>query len=363
MSAETHPAGRVVFLAAAAGLVCLCLAMLRPFAGVLAWSVVLAITCYPLRERLARKTGRVALSAFITSLAAVFAFVIPLLVLGGVALTQSLALRHAIRAAFESPDQSLARTAAAIAAFTGRLGVDQDTMAGWLRTNSTEWMRNAAGYTTSFAVGLLEAIASSLFVIVSLFLLLRDGERIVDAFVDLLPFGRPRSERLLRRIGDAVQASVNGVVVMALINGVVYCAAFWLLGVPSPALWGMVTVFASVFPLVGAFAVWGPAAVYLAVHGHWPQVVLLAVTAALASAIDHVLRPRLVAGRLGLSELAMFFALLGGVAVFGALGVVLGPAAFAALAAIIDTLREPAVGREILSGRRAVDRPDRRPSR
>jgi predicted PurR-regulated permease PerM len=337
--------------------------MLRPFGGVIAWSVVLAITCYPLRERLVRKTGRVTLSAFITSLAAVFAFVIPLLVLGGVALTQSLALRHSIRAAFESPDQSLARTAAAVAAFTGRLGVDQNMIAGWVHRNGAEWMRNAAGYTTSFAVGLLEAIACSLLVIVSLFLLLRDGEGIVAAIADLLPFDRQRSERLLGRVKDAVQASVNGVVVMALIHGAVYGAAFWLLGIPSAALWGMVTVFASVFPVVGAFAVWGPAAVYLAVHGRWLQVGLLVLTAVLVSGLDHVLRPRLVAGRVGLSELAMFFALLGGVAVFGALGVVLGPAAFAALAAIVDTLREPAASRALFSGPLAFDRPNRRPSR
>jgi predicted PurR-regulated permease PerM len=339
--------------------------MLRPFAGVLAWSVVLAITCYPMRQRLVRKTGRVALSAFITSVVTVLALVVPLLVVGGIAINQSVALRHSLRAAFESPDRSLARTSAAVAAVVGRLGVDQTVVARSLQRHGGEWMQSAGRYTTSFATGVLEAIASSLFVIVALFLLLRDGDRLVAAIVDLLPFDRERSRRLLGRITDVVQASVYGVVVMALIHGAVYGTAFALLGIPSAAFWGMVTVFASVFPVVGAFAVWGPAAVYLAMHGHWLQVGLLALTAALVSGIDHILRPRLVAGRVGLSELAMFFALLGGVTVFGALGVVLGPAAFATLAAIVDMLDDQTARDALFSDptRHAIRRPDRQPSR
>jgi predicted PurR-regulated permease PerM len=175
-----------------------------------------------------------------------------------------------------------------------------------------------------------------------MFLLLRDGQALVGAIPDLLPFERQRSEVLLRRITDVVQASVYGVVVIAIMQGALCGAMFWVLGIPSAALWGMVTVFASVLPVVGAFAVWGPGTLYLAMTGQWPYAILLAIWGTfVVSGIDNVLRPRLVAGRVGLSELAMFFALLGGLSVFGALGVVLGPVAFATVAAIVDTLREP----------------------
>ena len=76
--------------------------------------------------------------------------------------------------------------------------------------------------------------------------------------------------------------------------------------------------------------------------GAWSHAIVLAIWGALVvSGIDNVLRPRLVAGRVGLSELSMFFALLGGLSVFGALGVVLGPVVFATAAAIVETLREP----------------------
>jgi predicted PurR-regulated permease PerM len=333
-----------VFVGAACGLLYLCLLIVRPFGNVIAWSVVLAIVCSPLHQRLLRKTGRVSLSALAASLLVVFAFVVPLAVIAGVAINQGVGLADSLRAALHSPDRWVARVSRALASVTAGVGVDQFTIGGWLRGQRAEWMQHAGRYSVSFASGLLEALASSLFVVIALFLLLRDGEHIVAAIPDLLPFERPRSEALLRRIRDVVHASVYGVVVLALLHGVVYGTAFWLVGVPGAALWGMVTVFASVVPLVGAFAIWGPVAVYLAINGHWPHVLVLALTALVVSGVDHVLRPRLVAGRVGLSELSMFFALLGGVTAFGALGVVLGPVAFATVAAIVDALRDPAPG-------------------
>jgi predicted PurR-regulated permease PerM len=320
-----------VFVGAACGILYLCLLILRPFSHVIAWSVVLAIVCYPLQQRLSQKTGRAALSAFITSLVAVFAVVIPLMAIVGVAAKQGLLIGHSMRDAVHSSDRWLARMWAALAPFATRVGMDQHTIGLWVRQ-----------HTMSFASGLIGTLATSMLVIVALFLILRDGPRIAAALPDLLPFERTRSEVLLQKVRDVVQASVYGVIVIALIDGAVYGTTFWLLGVPAAALWGMVTVFASVVPVVGVLAVWGPVAVYLAIHGHWLQAVLLGGIAFLVSASDHVLRPRLVAGRVGLSELPMFFALLGGMTVFGALGVVLGPVAFATCAAVVDALRDPA---------------------
>jgi predicted PurR-regulated permease PerM len=98
-----------IFIAASCGVLYLCLSILRPFAGAIAWSVVLAIVCYPLDQRLLRKTGRVTLSAFLTSMVAVFALLIPLVVIAGIAVSQSVVLGHSLRAALQSPDRSLGR--------------------------------------------------------------------------------------------------------------------------------------------------------------------------------------------------------------------------------------------------------------
>ena len=88
-------------------------------------------------------------------------------------------------------------------------------------------------------------------------------------------------------------------------------------------------------------AVWVPGTLYLLATGAWQKAIVLALWGAVVvSSVDNVLRPRLVAGRVGLSGLAMFVAMLGGLQAFGALGIVLGPVTFAAAAAIVDVLRD-----------------------
>jgi predicted PurR-regulated permease PerM len=331
----------VIFLGAASIVVYVCLSILRPFASVIAWSTILAIICYPVHQSLVRKTRWVAVSAFLTSLLTVLASVLPLLVIVSIAVSQGVALSHSLQRVFQTGDHPLHRMAAVLAWMTRDVGLDETTIAGWIQQHLAEWGQRAGQVTVSIAAGLLDAVVSSVFIVIAMFLLLRDGPDLVRTIPDLLPFEQERSEALLRRIKDVVHASVYGVVVIALLQGALYGAMFWLLGIPSAALWGVVTVFASVFPVVGAFAVWGPGTVYLALTGHWPLAIVLVVWAFIVNGIDHVLRPRLVAGRVGLSELTMFFALLGGLSVFGGVGVVLGPVTFATLAAIVETLREP----------------------
>jgi predicted PurR-regulated permease PerM len=129
------------------------------------------------------------------------------------------------------------------------------------------------------------------------------------------------------------------VVVIALIQGALCGGMFWVLGVPSAALWGMVTVITSVLPIVGAAAIWVPGSLYLLLAGQWIAGIILALWGTFAiSGVDNFLRPRLVGGRVGLSEIVMFFALLGGLQAFGILGIVLGPVLFAVAASILDVL-------------------------
>lgn len=330
-----------MFLAAASVLAALCGAMLRPFANVIAWSAVLAILCNPLQQRLVRRTRRVALSAFITSVLTVLAFVAPVLVLGGIVTKEGAALQHSLPR-FPAGGEPVTRATAVLTGITASVGLDDAKTTEWIERQKSDLANRAGEFAVTIVGGLLDGVVTSVSVVFAMFLLLRDGNELVEAIPGFLPFERRRSEALLGRIKDVVQASVYGVVVIALVQGALCGPMFWLLGIPAPALWGAVTVFASVLPIVGAFAVWGPGTVYLALTGSWSHAVVLAVWGTfVVSGIDNVLRPRLVAGRVGLSELSMFFALLGGLGVFGALGVVLGPVVFATAAAIVEALREP----------------------
>jgi predicted PurR-regulated permease PerM len=329
-----------VFLAGCGGISYLCLSILRPFANVIAWSAVLAIIVYPMHDRLVRRTQRPGLSALITSALTVVAFLVPVLLVGGLALKQGVTAAHHLQNAFGAgwPRPS------ATPAWLARAGIDQAAVRAWIEPHVSDVVQKAGLSSVSMAASVLESLVTSVLVVFALFLLLRDGKRVVGMLADLLPFAPPATEALCRRIADVVQASVYGVVVIAILQGALCGAMFWLLGIPSAALWGMVTVFVSVLPVVGALAVWGPGVLFLALAHEWPQAVVLALWGTcIVSGIDNILRPRLVAGRVGLSELSMFFALLGGMSAFGALGIVLGPVVFATAAAIVETLRAPAV--------------------
>jgi predicted PurR-regulated permease PerM len=193
----------------------------------------------------------------------------------------------------------------------------------------------------SAAAGAGGAMLSFALIAAATFLLLRHGETLVATIPDLLPFERTRSEALLLRIRDVVNASMHGVVTIATLQGVLCGSMFWLLGIPAAALWGLVTVFASLVPFVGTAAVWIPGTLYLIAIGAWPKAIVLAVWGAAAvSSVDNLLRPKLVAGRARLSGLAMFVAMLGGLQAFGPLGMILGPVLFATAAAILDLLRD-----------------------
>jgi predicted PurR-regulated permease PerM len=330
-----------MFVAAIALVVYFCLLIVRPFLNVIAWSSVLVITFHTVYQRLVRKTGRVSFSAFVCSVMVVVAFLIPLLIVTAVAIDQFLTLGASMQQSFA--DGTGINTAAPLRQayewLSDRLGLDGATIEAWVRQNASELTRVVAGYTLSAAQSVAGAVVSFVFIIFAMFLLFRDGDQIVERIPELLPFERARTDALLDRARDVIYGSVYGVVVIAVVQGALCGGMFWILGIPSAALWGMVTVVTSVLPVVGAAGVWVPGAVYLAVTGDWTRAIILAVFGtAVISSVDNFLRPRLVGGRVGLSELVMFFSLLGGLQVFGVLGIVLGPVFFAIAVAIVDDL-------------------------
>ena len=332
-----------IFLAATALILYLCLLIVRPFLNVIAWSSVLVITFYPVHQRLVRKTGRVSLSAFVCSVMVVVAFVIPLLFLTAVVIDQFVALGASLQQMFTDQTglKAWAPLRQAYGWLSDRLGLGGADIVAWVRQHASELARVVAGYALAAAQNLAGAVVSFVFVIFAMFLLFRDGDRIVARIPDLLPFERARSEALLTRVRDVIYGSVYGVVVIAVVQGALCGGMFWILGIPSAALWGMVTVVTSVLPVVGAAGVWAPGALYLAATGQWARAIILAVFGTgVISTVDNFLRPRLVGGRVGLSELVMFFSLLGGLQVFGVLGIVLGPVLFAIAAAILDVLSD-----------------------
>jgi|KBSSwiStaDraftv2_1062776.scaffolds.fasta_scaffold666143_1 predicted PurR-regulated permease PerM len=213
---------------------------------------------------------------------------------------------------------------------------------------ATEERRSGVGRPIFWIVGnILGGIVKAFFVVFTMFYLFRDGDQIVRSLPRALPLSSKQSEALIKRTTEVVSASVYGVITIAMLQGMLGGVAFWVLGVPSPILWAVVLAFVCMIPIAGSFVVWLPASIYLMFIGHWTKAILLSVWGALViSTIDNFLRPRLIKNQTKLHELFVFFSVLGGISMFGLLGIVMGPVVLAITLGLLSTFNE--VGRDEL---------------
>jgi len=129
-------------------------------------------------------------------------------------------------------------------------------------------------------------------------------------------------------------------VTIAALQGLLGGIAFWVLGIPSPVLWAVLMAFVCMIPVAGSFLVWLPLSIYLMANGYWAKGVVLIVWGALVvSTIDNFLRPKLIRNQTKLHELFVFFSVLGGIIVFGLLGIVLGPVVVAITLGLLQTFQ------------------------
>ena len=143
------------------------------------------------------------------------------------------------------------------------------------------------------------------------------------------------------RTREVIGATIYGVLAISVIQGTLGFLIFLVLGLPSPLLWGVVMLLMSMIPMAGAFVVWVPASLYLLLTGSYIKALLLAGWGVLViGSIDNFLSPRLVGRRARLHELLIFFSVLGGLQVFGVLGLVLGPVLAAVTLALIEVVRQ-----------------------
>jgi predicted PurR-regulated permease PerM len=128
-----------------------------------------------------------------------------------------------------------------------------------------------------------------------------------------------------------VQATLYGTVAVAAVQGTLGGLIFWWLGLPTPLLWGLVMGLLAIIPVLGAFVIWVPAAIFLALDGSWGKALILTGWGAVViGGIDNLLYPMLVGDRLRLHTIPAFVAIVGGLILFGPSGLLLGPLAVTA---------------------------------
>jgi predicted PurR-regulated permease PerM len=309
------PPGLIATLAGL-GLGYLVFLTVRPFATPLVFAVVMVVVFDPLHVRLERHL-RPFFAAALSTLVVVLAIIVPTVLLAGRIVDETIDLAGNVRAL------PLDAVVANAQGHVARWGVDLEQA---LRSGAQE-LAGRAGLVTARVIGNTGALLIGIVIaILAMFFLFRDGRRLLPAAIRALPVPDADSHALVDNVGAMIRSNIAASLVAASIQGAIGGLAFAWLGLPAPALWGAVMGFFCVFPFIGAWLVWGPAAIVLALAGRsWDAVLLVVIGLAVVHPVDNLLRPAIVAHTTKLNGLLVLIGLLGGVQAFGASGLLLGP--------------------------------------
>jgi predicted PurR-regulated permease PerM len=186
---------------------------------------------------------------------------------------------------------------------------------------------------------LLQNIGSLLFsfliMLFSMFYFFREGSRIIDFMMRICPLPSEHERRMIERIKVVSKSAVLGTVLTAIAQGVLGMLAFAVVGIPW-FFWGIVMGFASLVPVFGTALVWVPCVIYLFISGHTVAAIGLFIwCATVVNLADNFLRPYFMGEDTGVPSTLLFFAILGGVQLFGLIGVIYGPLIFGLCAVLL----------------------------
>lgn len=306
--------------------------ILQPFFSVIAWAVSLGVVTYPVFTFLSKRGASPSASSGLTVL------LVALIILGPL----SLVTAQLVMEVSESVEQSnpapeaLIREAEKNPQTKQILGKLKQYGNFDFRGGIKDITTKIAGSVPSILSGSLWSVAQFFMILFSLFYFYRDQKTMLQTTRSLLPLKDSDVDEVFQRVNETIHATVFGSLLIAAIQGSLGGLMFWFLGLPSPLLWTVVMAILAVIPNLGAFVVWGPVAVYFMIQGDWVNAGILIGWGAVAiGLIDNVLYPWFVGNKLRFHPLAIFFFMLGGVALFGASGIILGPIILAVTDALI----------------------------
>jgi predicted PurR-regulated permease PerM len=318
--------------------------LFQPFLAPIAWAIILRFAFQPahqwLRQRLPNRPNLVALlaSGVVTLAVAIPAFAISSILTHEAAGAVDEVKRFLQAGGLERWAEQLRELAWIplwrwLSSWLDTTAID---LRGMLLRSLNTGVNVLVEQMTVGAANLVVIALKFVLMLLTLFFVFRDGEAFYYWVRTTLPFSPAQQERVFMRLGQTVNAVTYGIGITAAVQGFLAGLLYWILGVPFPAFWGLLTAVVAPIPIGGTGLVWVPAGVYLIVAESLVRgVILLACGALVVSIIDNVLKTYLISGRTQLPPLILFFAILGGLRVYGVLGVFVGPLL---LALVIDAV-------------------------
>ncbi len=306
--------------------------ILWPFFGAVLWGTILAIVFAPLDRRLQANFGeRRTLAALTTVVIVLLLVILPFTLIGGLLIQEALGAYDKFQSGELSVSRYFQQALGALPAWIidvlHRFGLaDLGSVQNKMSTGLMQGSKFLATKAVEIGQNTFDMAVNVCIVLYLLFFLLRDGDELARRIRTAVPLHPDQRRELFEMFTTVTRATVKGNVVTAIVQGALGGLIFWILDVHAPVLWGVVMAFLSLLPAVGCALVWLPVAIFFLVTGAiWQGVVLIAFGVLVIGLVDNVLRPILVGKDTKMPDYVVLVSTLGGIAIFGLNGFVIGP--------------------------------------
>jgi predicted PurR-regulated permease PerM len=323
----------------------LCYLLVAPFLKPIVFSAILAVICYPAHVRIHRRIRN-------RNIAAAFSTILVSLLVTSISVFLGRTIVSGLRDVYQSlagSGDSKERLSLYIVHLFDRaldlvsryIPISVPDLKSAVLNQAEKAVSGVLTISAGVLGGITSLAANALIAFFVLFFFLRDGRSTLRRVGAILPLRPGQLTRLFSSIRETLNAIVYGTAAMAALQGTLTGVAFSFLGISSPVLWGVVTSLCALLPVIGTAFVLLPATCMLIFSGHWIKGLILLIWAlVVVHPVDNVLRPYLIGERVKLPTIYLFFALLGGLKTFGALGLFTGPLILAVTIALLRFLRE-----------------------
>jgi predicted PurR-regulated permease PerM len=328
--------------------------ILWPFYGAVFWATVLAIVFAPLYRRLSRSMRQKrTLAALATVMIVLMMVILPVTVIAALLLQEGFSVYERIQSGELNIGRYFQQVFGALPGWVtdllDRLGL---TNLGLMQERLSTGLMKASQFLAAQAFNIgqntFDFIVNLFIVLYLLFFLLRDGDNLSKRIRDAIPLHAEQKRDLFNKFTAVIRATVKGNIVVAVVQGALGGLIFWLLGVHAAVLWAVLMAFLSLLPAVGAGLVWFPVAIYFLVTGAtWQGVVLIAYGVLVIGLVDNILRPILVGKDTKMPDYIVLISTLGGMAIFGLNGFVIGPVIAAMFMAAWDIFSASRSGMQV----------------
>ena len=303
----------------------LCSRLSAPFFPALAWAMALAVLFAPFNRWLEAKVKHPNLAATICVLVVAVVVVVPATFVAERVIGEAATGAETIKTMVESGAWRRTFDANPQVAPVAHW-VERQFNLREIVKSATAWLTNNGA---SFVWGSMLQLVGVILTLYLFFYMLRDRRAALKAIRSLSPLTEQDMTRIFSGVADTVHATFYGTFAVAIVQGTLGGLMFWWLDLPAPLLWGIVMGLLAIVPVLGAFVIWVPAALFLLLDGSPGKALLLTLWGTVVvGGIDNILYPILVGKRLQMHTVLAFISIVGGLVVFGASGLILGPVIF-----------------------------------